>query len=105
MQAKVETKPANKEEIFQQMMPEIPYDPEGGKKPTLEALPEIRTPEGGKKPTLEALPEIRTPEGGKKPTLEALPEIRTPEGGKKPTLQMMPEIPWDPELGKKPKEN
>jgi hypothetical protein len=27
MQAKVETKPAKKEEISQQMMPEIPYDP------------------------------------------------------------------------------
>ena len=51
MQAKVETKPAKKEDISQQMMPEIPYDPEGGKKPIQQMMPEIPyDPEGGKKP-------------------------------------------------------
>lgn len=51
MQAKVETKLAKKE-ISQQMMPEIPYDPETGKKPTQQMMPEIPyDPEAGKKPT------------------------------------------------------
>lgn len=56
MQAKVETKPAKKEEISQQMMPEIPYDPEGGKKPpTQQALPENpdKPPEWERKPKHE----------------------------------------------------
>lgn len=51
METKVETKPVEKEEISQQMRPEIPYDPEGGKKPIQQMMPEIPyDPEGGKKP-------------------------------------------------------
>lgn len=51
MNANVETKPVKKEEISEQMMPEIPYDPEGGKKPIQQMMPEIPpNEEWGKKP-------------------------------------------------------
>lgn len=52
MQPKVETTPAKKEEVSQQMMPEIPYDPQAGKKPIQQALPENpdKPPEWERKP-------------------------------------------------------